>query len=179
MTIARAPIYGFTPRWQALAALLLAALLPLSALQAHQQKAAITQIQFNERSRSLEIMHRFYLHDAEHAVRRLLDPEADIIGSEQSRQQFAEYVAGKFTLYRDDGSPLPLRLLGQEADGQFFWVYQELPVDTPPSRVTARHDALRDLWPEQTNTVNIQLDGTIRTLTFTGNDRRLSVDAGQ
>ncbi|MEX1199041.1 MAG: DUF6702 family protein [Pseudohongiellaceae bacterium] len=167
------------PRWRLAAALLILVSLPLSTPQAHQQKAAITQIQFNERSGSLEVMHRFYLHDAEHAVRRLLDPAADIIANEQTRQQFAEYVAGKFTLYREDGSPLPLRLLGQEADGQFFWVYQELPVDAPPARVTARHDALRDLWPEQVNTVNIQLDGTIRTLTFTGDDRRLSADSGQ
>lgn len=165
-------------RGRALVICLVAALLPLSAVHAHQQKAAITQIQFNERGRSLEIMHRFYLHDAEHAVRRLLDPDADIIGNEQTRRQFAEYVAERFALYREDGSALPLRLVGQEADGQFFWVYQELRVDAPPARVTARHDALRDLWPEQTNTVNIQLDGTIRTLTFTGDDRRLTTDSG-
>lgn len=168
-----------TTRWRAVIICLMAALLPLSALHAHQQKAAITQIQFNERSRSLEIMHRFYLHDAEHAVRRLLDPDADIISNEQTRRQFAEYVADRFTLYREDGSALPLRRVGQEADGQFFWVYQELPVDAPPARVTARHDALRDLWPEQTNTVNIQLDGTVRTLTFTGDDRLLTTDSGQ
>lgn len=171
-------IQAFTSRYQ-MAAVLMMAFLPLSALQAHQQKAAITQIQFNERSQSLEIMHRFYLHDAEHAVRRLLDPAADILTNEQTRQQFAEYIAGKFTMYREDGSPLQLRLLGQEADGQFFWVYQELPVDAPPERVTARHDALRDLWPEQTNTVNIRLDGSIRTLTFSGDDRRLTTGSDQ
>lgn len=168
-----------TPRWWTACIFLVAALLPLSASHAHQQKAAITQIQFNEHSRSLEIMHRFYLHDAEHAVRSLLNPDADIIANVQTRRQFAEYVAERFTLYREDGSPLPLRLVGQEADGQFFWVYQELPVDAPPARLTARHDALRELWPEQTNTVNIQLDGTVRTLTFTGDDRRLTTDSGQ
>lgn len=173
------PVHRATPRWRIVGAWLVMVFLPLSTLQAHQQKTAITQIQFNERSRSLEIMHRFYLHDAEHAVRHLLDSDADIIGNEQTRRQFAEYVAERFALYREDGSSLPLRLVGQEADGQFFWVYQELPVDTAPSRVTARHDALRDLWPEQTNTVNIQLDGSIRTLTFTGDDRRLTTASDQ
>lgn len=160
--------------WPLVAALLACTLLPHAVLQAHQQKVAITQIQFNERSRSLEIMHRFYLHDAEHAVRHVLDPDADIIGNKETQRQFARYVAERFSMYRQDGSRLPLRLLGQETDGQFFWVYQELAVDAPPSQVTARHDAMRDLWPEQINTVNVDLDGTIRTLTFTGSDRRLS-----
>jgi len=156
------------------AALWLLLMIPLALPQAHQQKAALTRIQYNERTGMLEVMHRFYLHDAEHAVRRLLDPDADIIGNGQTRRQFAGYVAQRFALYRENGSALPLQLAGQETDGQFFWVYQELAVDAPPRTITARHDALRDLWPEQTNTVNIDLDGSIRTLTFTGNDRRLT-----
>ncbi|MGM0633913.1 MAG: DUF6702 family protein [Pseudomonadota bacterium] len=159
--------------------LVLLLMVPFAMPQAHQQKAALTQIQYNERSGMLEIMHRFYLHDAEHAVRRLLDPEADIIHDDRSRRQFAEYVTQRFALYRGNGSALPLSLVGQELDGQFFWVYQELAVDTPPKTVTARHDALRDLWSDQTNTVNIHLDGSIQTLTFSGNDRRLTTGPSQ
>lgn len=155
------------------AALLIA--VPLSGgLHAHQQKAAITQVGFNERSGNLEIMHRFSLHDAEHAVRALFDGSADIIGSEQTRQQFADYIRDTFALYRTDGSELPLRSVGHEIEGTFFWVYQELPVDAPPLELRARHDALRELWPEQTNTVNVQLHGALHTLTFSGATRRLT-----
>ena len=35
---------------------------------AHQQKIAITTVLFNPRTENIEIMHRFNLHDAEHAV---------------------------------------------------------------------------------------------------------------
>jgi hypothetical protein len=35
---------------------------------AHQQKAAETTVLFNKRSGQLEVSHRFYMHDTEHAV---------------------------------------------------------------------------------------------------------------
>ncbi len=38
---------------------------------AHQQKIAITTVLFNPRTQNIEIMHRFNLHDAEHAVKAL------------------------------------------------------------------------------------------------------------
>jgi hypothetical protein len=40
---------------------------------AHQQKAAETTVLFNKKSHKLEVMHRFYLHDTEHAVQHLFN----------------------------------------------------------------------------------------------------------
>ena len=78
--------------------LLLSVLLCFGApLQAHQMKTAITKLLFNDRSGQLEVMHRFYLHDAEHAVRQLIDSDADMIGDEQTRAQFAQYVQQQFS----------------------------------------------------------------------------------
>ena len=34
-------------------------------------------------------------------------------------------------------------------------------------KVTIRHDALRDIWPEQVNTINVEGKGKLQTLTFT------------
>ena len=61
-------------RYIAIVILLLAA--PLSA---HQQKEAITRVLFNPRTGNIEVMHRFLLHDAEHAVKELVDAKADIL----------------------------------------------------------------------------------------------------
>ena len=40
---------------------------------AHQQRAAITKVLFNKNTGNLEVMHRFFLHDTEHAVQMLFD----------------------------------------------------------------------------------------------------------
>lgn len=166
-----------SPAQRARAAVVLALVaLPTSAVAAaHQQQAALTRVLFNARSGNLEVMHRFVLHDAEHAVRALLDPEADLLASAAAREQFADYVQKHFSLLGDQGNPLPLQYVGQEVDGPFLWVYQEMPLPADLSSLGVIHDALRELWPQQNNLVNIERDGRVQSLNFNGSTQWLSV----
>jgi hypothetical protein len=136
-------------------------------LSAHQQKSAISTVLFNPRTENIEIMHRFRVHDAEHAVREILGKDADIIDSKKTQEQFGEYVNQRFSLFGSDEQLLPLKMVGVELDGKFFWVYQETTQPTKMDNMTIRHDALRDLWPEQVNTINVEGKGKLQTLTFT------------
>jgi hypothetical protein len=142
-------------------------LLAAFSLSAHQQKSAISTILFNPRTENIEIMHRFRVHDAEHAVKEILGKNADIIGSKKTQNQFGNYVHQRFNLFESDGQLLPLKMVGVELDGKFFWVYQETTQPTTLDNMTIRHDALRDLWPEQVNTINVEGKGKLQTLSFT------------
>ena len=136
---------------------------------AHQQKAAETTVLFNKNSGQLEIMHRFYLHDTEHAVQALFDKNADILDSDKTQQQFADYVAKQFLARTLGDKALPLNSVGYEVEGKFFWVYQ----DTAPPKglkgIKLYNGTLRDLWPMQINMVNIEGKGQVRTLYFSDN----------
>ena len=136
-------------------------------VSAHQQKSAFSTILFNPRTENIEIMHRFRVHDAEHAVKEILGKNADIIGSKKTQNQFGNYVHQRFNLFESDGQLLPLKMVGVELDGKFFWVYQETTQPTTLDNMTIRHDALRDLWPEQVNTINVEGKGKLQTLSFT------------
>ena len=136
-------------------------------VSAHQQKTAFSTVLFNPRSENIEIMHRFRVHDAEHAVKEILGKEADIIDSNVTQNQFGKYVHQRFNLFDSDKQKLPLKMVGVELDGKFFWVYQETTQPTQLENMTIRHDALRDLWPEQVNTINIEGKGKLQTLSFT------------
>ena len=92
---------------------------------AHQQKAAETTVTFNKRSGQLEVSHRFYMHDTEHAVQALFDKNADIINLKETQQQFADYVAKQFLVRTLADEELPLKTVGYEVEGKFFWVYQQ------------------------------------------------------
>ncbi|MFN6970013.1 MAG: DUF6702 family protein [Rheinheimera sp.] len=139
-------------------------LLCCAPLQAHQMKSAITKLHFNDRSGQLEVMHRFYLHDAEHAVKQLQGKAADIHQQEASRAKFASYVAAHFSL-KLNGEVLPLTLLGSELDGRHIWVYQEVALpDNNLQSLTVRHDSLMKIWPAQINVVNLEGRGPVRTL---------------
>lgn len=136
---------------------------------AHQQKAAETTVLFNKRSGQLEVSHRFYIHDTEHAVQSLFDKNADIINSNQTQQQFADYVAQQFLIQTLTETDLPLTNVGYEVEGKFFWVYQETVIPSKLAGIKMFNGALRDLWPTQINMVNIEGKGNVRTLYFSNN----------
>jgi len=133
---------------------------------AHQQKSAETTILITKDGKQLEVSHRFYLHDTEHAVQVLLDKNADILSSDKTQKQFADYVKKQFTVQTLNDKPLALNSIGYEVEGKFFWVYQEVAISPALKGLKVRHGSLRDLWPTQVNMVNIEGKGAVRTLYF-------------
>src|SRR5690554_5593646 len=115
----------------------------VSTASAHQLKTASTTVLFNERTGNIEVAHRFFLHDAEHAVKQLFDKKADIHQFEATRQKFSAYVQQHFSLQTLTEEPLVLVHVGYEIEGNNFWVYQETPVtDAVDSGLQIRHKAL-------------------------------------
>ncbi len=152
------------------------ALLFAAPLAAHQQKEAITRVLFNPRSGNLEVMHRFLLHDAEHASRELLGESADLLGSATDRDRFARYVHRRFSIQDQHGNAIDLAPVGNEIETRFLWVYAEAPIPEGLQSLTLSHDALRDLWPDQINLVNVERNKTVRSATFVGGEREITVE---
>lgn len=132
------------------------ALIVASSALAHQAKESVTRVLFNERTGNVEVMHRFLVHDAEHAVRQVVGNDADILKSEQAREQFARYVDRHFSLHAQGGVELALASVGHEIDGKYLWVYSQAAIPAELGEITVRHSALQDIWPEQSNLVNIE-----------------------
>jgi hypothetical protein len=145
-------------------ALLLLILLACAPLGAHQQKAALTTVRYNPRSDEIEIAHRFYLHDAEHAAQEVTGAET-ILRSDTARQwAFARYVHEAFRLSTAEGQPLEKALVGVEVDGSLLWIYETLPGNQGEAIAQVRHEALLSLWPSQENWVNFYDSDGVRTL---------------
>ena len=141
---------------------------------AHQQKTAVTRLLFNSNTGSLEIMHRLFLHDAEHAANVVFGAKQDIIQSADSRALFGSYVVNRFAVAFDDNASLqelaPI-YLGEEIDGQYLWVYQEVPDFATRHigealQLRVINSVLRDVWPDQSNLVNVERGGKIESITF-------------
>lgn len=145
-------------------------------VDAHKLKSAFTIVLFNDRTQNIEVMHRFYLHDAEEAVWELFDTNADIIGSEKTQEMFSQYVTNRFSVYDQNNQPLSLQTLGFQNDSGYFWVYQEHPIPEQLTAITIKHDALRDIWTDHTNIVNIEGIGNVITLQFSGSDTKKSIE---
>lgn len=147
----------------------------MSAASAHQLHTASTTVLFNERTGNIEVLHRFFLHDAEHAVKQLFDKKADIHQLKRTQAQFSAYVFERFGLQTLDGKTLELSEVGYEVDGNNFWIYQETPIVDGLQGLRIRHKALHDIWPSQQNLVNVEGLGPIQSVTFRQKDEWLEV----
>ncbi len=155
------------------------------ASQAHQQKTAVTRLLFNSNSGNFEVMHRLFLHDAEHAATVVFGEKQDLFESAESRALFGSYVANRFAVAIDiegqDLVPVSLDYLGEEIDGQYIWIYQEAVgfLENAPeglTRLRIINSILRDVWPDQANLVNLERDGRIESVSFTDGADAISVD---
>lgn len=151
-------------------------LLFADSVHAHKIKTAFSILLFNERTGNLEAVHRFYLHDAEEAVWELFDKNADIIANEKTQAIFSNYVTGKFALKNQDGKDIKLETLGFQNEGGYFWVYQETPIPKDLTTLYIKQDALKDIWSEQFNVVNVEGLKQVYSLNFSDRDEWLSIE---
>jgi hypothetical protein len=127
-----------------------------SQLLAHQKKEAITRVIFNERLNNIEIIHRFLIHDAEHATKILFGKSSDLIDSTNSQEQFANYVQENFSINKNAEIPLDLTTVGFEIDSRYIWIYQETALQSDIDNLLITHNALRELWSDQVNLLNVE-----------------------
>lgn len=150
----------------------LCAFLFVGGLSAHEQKTAVTRILFNPNTQHIEVMHRFLVHDAEHAAGQIFGIGQDLLQSEESRELFSSYVINRFSIAAEfdngESTELNLEYVGAEVDGQFLWVYQETDVLDTVVSFRMVNMALRDVWPDQSNLVNVEKEGEVFSVLFDG-----------
>jgi hypothetical protein len=144
-----------------------AAMLALASIAspAHNFHMGIADISYNERTGSTEIVHTYTAHDLATLLTNLYGRQFDL-GRADSEAPLRRYVEKQFTIADKDGKRLPLQWVGVKVDADSVVIFQELPGVqlTKGSRI---HNALLvDFLPSQKNTVNLQTDGTTKTLLF-------------
>lgn len=147
--------------------LCLALLLCVStAASAHRFHFGMTDISYNERTGSTEIVHTYTAHDIEALLLNLYQRQFDLSDPED-QDVLRKYVERQFWLAGQDGKRLPAKWVGMTVDANSVVIYQEID-NTPLTRAaTIRQGVLIDFLPEQVNTVNLGAGGAVRSLTFT------------
>lgn len=143
------------------------------AAQAHRFHFGVTDMSFNPKTGSTEIVHTYMAHDVEALLVNLYQRPFDLTQPEDEAV-FRKYVEKRFWIQAADNSRLALRWVGMSADAERVIIYQEIE-STPLSKAALVHDeVLIDFLADQSNTVNVQDNGMIRSLTF---DRK-KIDQG-
>lgn len=137
---------------------------------AHRLPEGLTTIELNENTGHIEIVHHLHAHDVEIALSEVLKDPQWSLDTLEARAQLALYVEKHFQIVdRSNGKPIKLKLIGAELENDEILVFQEAKAPLPSS-LSMRHDALREIIPEQVNTVNILYGTQTRTLVFARKD---------
>ncbi|MTV36820.1 DUF6702 family protein [Duganella radicis] len=132
---------------------------------AHNFHTGMADISYNERTGGTEIVHTYTAHDLTSLLANLYGRQFDL-GRADSEAPLRRYVEKQFTITAPDGARLPLQWVGMKVDADSVVIFQEMPSVklTKGSRI---HNALLiDFLPSQKNTLNLQTDGTTKTLLF-------------
>ncbi len=134
----------------------------------HTYHAVRTQIQFNEHTRTVEIVHRAFVNDLSSLMEQELGEHHEISQTEQDNQWLKAYWQRYFAFVGDDRQRLPVNWVGFEVNDYDLWIYQEYTGDLQTLMDSTIHNGLLfGYYEHQVNTVDINLGGLQNALVFT------------
>lgn len=127
---------------------------------AHKLNAAETNINFNERTNAIEVIHRFYLHDVNHLIQQHYAKYKK--NEEESEYQvFVKYILNNLELNFQAASNknLPISYIGSEQENKHFYIYQELKLGNSKElgKVSVSIESMRNGWKPNYWLFSIQL----------------------
>ncbi|MBV7537616.1 hypothetical protein KW842_17755 [Duganella sp. sic0402] len=151
------------PRFLTLAVAVLA--LVSTVVHAHNFHMGIADISYNERTGNTEIVHTYTGHDLTALLTNLYGHQFDL-GRPDSEAPLRRYVEKQFTIADAAGKRLPLQWVGAKVDADSVVIFQEIRGARLKKGSRIHNALLIDFLPTQKNTLNVQTDGTIKTLIF-------------
>lgn len=144
----------------------------LLTLPLHPIHVTVTEIEYDQKDKALEIMMRVFIDDFELALRQDLNqPELDILEPKNgltTDQLAGQYIATHFRITLD-GKERPVHYLGHEKESDAFIFYIEVANVRRWKTIGIFNDMLTALHDDQSNLVHVTVDGTVKSLRLTRN----------
>ena len=141
----------------ALAALLL--LLPLAgvALALHAYHSTLMELRYNAPKKQLEVAVKVFTDDFEKALSQ--GQSAPVNLSDAGPRPLAlttAYLQRTLKFSTPAGAPLPLQVLGLQAEKDGYWLYCKVPLPGPTASVQLRQAMMLDVFGDEVNIVNVE-----------------------
>ena len=132
----------------------------------HKFYVSVTEIEYNEKVQSLQIISRVFIDDFEDLLKKRYDKDLRLgkkVETSNVSQHINKYLKQKLEL-TVDGKPVAFELLGKEYDNDMLVLYIEVPEVKFFKNITVRNTILMDLFPEQKNLVHVEHKGKTKSL---------------
>ncbi|MFD2564543.1 DUF6702 family protein [Aquimarina rubra] len=124
----------------------------------HKFYVSVTQIEYNEEQKSLQIISRIFIDDIEEVLRQRYDETIELISEKEEAkvdQYLSKYLSQKLSI-TVNGQQVAFNFIGKEYDNDLVLCYLE--VENVPSleTITVTNQALMDFFEEQQNIIHVK-----------------------
>lgn len=150
--------------------LLLLVLLIGSSFSLHPIHISVTEIEFDEKSRSLEIMMRVFMDDLELSLRNdIRQPDLDVLEASKAKKLdpiVKEYLKKHFKINVDNKS-VETNYLGHEEEGDAFIFYIEVTKVKKFKTIQVQNSLITETHDDQSNIVHVTVRDKVKSLRLT------------
>ncbi len=136
----------------------------------HPIHISVTEINYNEKSKSLQITSRIFIDEMELGVRaQRHEPELDILEPKNgvvTKQLIANYLAAHFKI-KIDGKPAKINFLGYEKEDISFVSYLEIENIKKAKTIEVMNDIITEIHDDQSNMVHVTFKSPVKSTRLT------------
>jgi hypothetical protein len=136
----------------------------------HPMHVSVTEIDFDEKDKELEITSRIFIDDLEKTLQsQLKQPELDLMNPKNGQtidQMASQYLAGHFKISLD-GKPQKTEYLGHERDGEALIFYILVSKVKKWKTIQIFNDIITATFDDQNNLVHVTVREKVRSLRLT------------
>lgn len=136
----------------------------------HPIHVSVTEIEFDEEDKALEIMMRVFIDDLELTLRNSTNnPELDILNPPKATsvdKLMDDYLKGHFRISLDN-QPRETHYLGHEREGEAFIFFIEVRGVEQWNTITIRNDIIMSTYDDQSNLVHVYVGDKVKSLRLT------------
>lgn len=133
----------------------------------HPLHVSVTEIEYDNRDRQLEIMVRIFIDDLELSIRNKRNlPDLDILNPGtglNTDQLVSEYLSEHFKISLD-GKPQKTVYLGHEPESQAMICYIEVTNVKKWKQIEVMNNVIMETYDDQSNLVHVTFQDTVKSL---------------
>ncbi|WP_026837790.1 DUF6702 family protein [Gillisia sp. JM1] len=133
---------------------------------AHKFYVSVTEIEYNEKAESLQIISRVFIDDMEDLLQTRYDKNIRLGKTNESSSvpnHLKKYLNEKIEV-KIDGRLTEVNYLGKEYEDDMLLVYLEIPKITSFKKIIIKNAILTDMFSEQKNLVHVNYKGSTKSL---------------
>ena len=142
-------------------------LLPLFAFNSvHKFYVSVTEMEYNDKSKSLQVISRVFTDDMENLLRTRFNGELYLTKEEEhpAAEDFLQkYLSAKLRV-TVNGEEKNFSYIGKQYDNDQLILYIEVENVAPIESVEVQNEVLTDLFPDQKNVVHVTYKGKTKSL---------------